>query len=151
TSSGASTPAAGFPGAPGAPLSDYALQFDGVDDTASLTRTVQDDFTIAFWLKVPNANTQQMLVDGGDPAANGFQVFLNNGALAINVPGFSSQAAGRIDDGQWHFVVMNRTRATGRVEAYVDANGVIGVPGTANLSLNGVADLRLGRSRTNTM
>ncbi|MDQ2998993.1 MAG: hypothetical protein M3R61_18330, partial [Chloroflexota bacterium] len=151
TSSGASTPTAGALGAPGAALSDYAVQFDGVDDTASMTRTVQDDFTIAMWLKVPTSNTPQMLVDGGNPAANGFQIFLNNGALAFNVPGFNSQAAGRIDDGQWHFIVMNRTRATGRVEAYVDGNGVIGVPGTANLALNGVSDLRLGRSRANTM
>jgi hypothetical protein len=149
TCSGASCPAAGVSGAPNASLSDYALQFDGVDDGLTLNRPVQDNFTIAFWLKAPTGSGAQMLVDGGSAAANGFQIFLNNGSLAVNVPGFNSQQAGRIDDGQWHFVAVNRNKTTGRVEAYVDGNGVIGVPGTAGVTLNGASDLRIGKNRSN--
>ena len=151
TCTGSTCPAAGNLGAPNAPLSDYAVQFDGVDDGLTLNRTLQDDFTFAFWLKAPTVNTQQMLVDGGSPQANGFQIFLNNGALVINVPGSNAQAASRINDGQWHFVAINRTKASGRVEAYVDGNGVIGVAGTANLALSGAFDLRIGKSRTDTL
>ncbi len=143
-------PAAGVSGAPNAPLSDYALQFDGVDDGLTmLNRPVQDNFTIAFWLKAPTGSGAQMLVDGGSAAANGFQIFLNNGSLAVNVPGFNSQQAGRIDDGQWHFVAVNRNKTTGRVEAYVDGNGVIGVEGAAGVTLNGASDLRIGKNRNN--
>jgi hypothetical protein len=151
TCTGATCPAAGAVGAPNAPLSDYALQFDGVDDSLTLGRTVADDFSIAFWLKAPTANTQQMLVDGGDPAANGFQLLLNNGLLVVRGPGVNAQAASRIDNGQWHFVVMNRHKASGRVEAYVDGNNVISALGTPNLTLNGASALRVGRSRANTL
>lgn len=92
-----------------------------------------------------------MLIDGGASLPNGFHIWLNNGQLAVNVPGFNVQASGRIDDSQWHFIAVNRNRATGRVEAYVDGNGVIGVLGTANLSLTSVPDLWIGKSRNNTM
>jgi hypothetical protein len=56
---------------------------------------------------------------------------------------------GRIDDGQWHFVTITRNKTTGRVEASVDGNGVIGVLGTATIVLNGAPDLRIGKNRAN--
>ncbi|MEZ4862420.1 MAG: LamG-like jellyroll fold domain-containing protein [Caldilineaceae bacterium] len=149
TCSGVSCPAAGFSGAPNAPLSDYAVHFDGVDDVLTLNRTVQDNFTIAFWLNTATANSTQMLVDGGTATATGFQIFLNNGALAVNVPGVSAQQTARIDDGAWHFVAVSRNKATGRVEAFVDGSRVINALGTAGVTLNGVSDLRIGKNRNN--
>ncbi|HMN28416.1 MAG TPA: hypothetical protein PKE45_09705, partial [Caldilineaceae bacterium] len=147
---GATCPTAGFTGAPNASASDYAVQFDGVDDGLTLTRTIQDDFTVAFWLKAPTRNGLQTLVDGGNFAPNSFRIGLNNGGVMVFVPGVSFQT-GRIDDNQWHFVVVSRNKASGRVTIYVDGNDkVVGLDGTPDVILNGVADLRTGQRRDNT-
>ena len=142
-------PAAGVSGAPNAPLSDYAVQFDGVDDGLEFTRPVQDNFTIAFWLKAPTMDfgIASLLVDGGDPAANGFNIWLISGSLVLDFTGTAIEQSGRIDDGAWHFVTVSRNKSTGRVEAYVDGNSVVGVTGTAGLALNGAPGLVIGKGR----
>ena len=149
TCSGATCPTAGFAGAPNAPLSDYAVQFDGVDDQLTLTRTITDDFSVAFWIKAPTIGGQQMIVDGGWPAANGFMIGLNNGGVLVRTPGINFQTA-RIDDNQWHFVVVSRNKASGRVDIFVDGNLAVGLSGTADVSVNAVANLTVGKRSNNT-
>jgi hypothetical protein len=146
---GAACPTAGFAGAPNAPISDYAVQFDGVDDSLTLNRTVQDDFSVAFWLKAPTANGQRMLVDGGDFNTTGFHILLNNGGVLVRTPGIGFQTT-RIDDNQWHFVAVTRHKASGRVDIYVDGALRVGLNGSPDVTLNGVADLRIGLRRNNT-
>ena len=113
---------AGIRGAPNAPLSDYAVHFDGVDDGLTINRTIQDDFSVAFWLKAPHRDGQQILVDGGDISTTGFRIFLNNGGVAVYVPGAGGFQTSRKDDDQWHFVVVSRNKTSGRVDIYVDGN-----------------------------
>ena len=149
TCSGATCPTAGFAGAPNAPLSDYAVQFDGVDDQLTLTRTITDDFSVTFWIKAPTIGGQQMIVDGGWPAANGFMIGLNNGGVLVRTPGINFQTA-RIDDNQWHFVVVSRNKASGRVDIFVDGNLAVGLSGTADVSVNAVANLIVGKRSNNT-
>ncbi|MBK8048893.1 MAG: hypothetical protein IPK16_18285 [Anaerolineales bacterium] len=148
---GASCPAAGFVGAPNAPQSDYAVKFDGVDDGLTLNNTAKDDHTITFWYKAPTSNTQQMLVDGGWPAANGFRIMLTNGALVLRYPGINYQTATRYDDGQWHFVAVSHSKASGRLDAYVDGNLVFGFNASADVTHDAVNDFRIGKSRTDTL
>jgi hypothetical protein len=151
TCTGASCPMAGLAGAPNDPTSDYSVQFDGVDDFLTLNRTVQDDFTIAFWLKAPQADIRQTLVESGDFNTNGFRLSLSNGGLVARVPGMGIQMQGRIDDGQWHHVAFSRSKGTGRIDVYVDRNRVIGIEGTAGATLNGSSDIRIGMQRNNTL
>lgn len=149
TCSGATCPTSGYTGAPNAPQSDRAVQFDGVDDQLTLSRTITDDFSVAFWINAPNRNGIQTIVDGGDFNTNGFVIRLNNGGVLVRVPNLGFQTT-RIDDGQWHFVVVSRKKSTGQADIYVDGALRIGLPGIADVALTNVPDLRIGSSRTNT-
>jgi hypothetical protein len=86
TCAGAACPAAGVPGAPNAPLSDYAVRFDGVDDGLTLNRTIQDDFSITFWIKAPTLDGQQMLVDGGTRQPTASKSFSTTGRWPSTCP-----------------------------------------------------------------
>lgn len=146
---GAACPVAGLTGAPNAPLSDYAVRFDGIDDGLTINRTFQDDFSVAFWLKAPQRNGLQTIVDGGDFTTTGFRIGLNNGGVNVRVPNVGFQT-NRIDDDQWHFVVVTRKKSTGRADVYIDGAAITGLSGITNLALNNVADLRIGKLRDGT-
>lgn len=149
TCSGATCPTSGYTGAPNAPQSDRAVQFDGVDDQLTLNRTITDDFSVAFWINAPTRNGIQTIVDGGDFNTNGFVIRLNNGGVNVRVPNLGFQTS-RIDDGQWHFVVVSRKKSTGQADIYVDGALRVGLPGLTDVALTNVNDLRIGSSRTNT-
>ena len=150
TCTGASCPAAGVGGAPNAPLSDYAVQFDGTDDFLTVNRSVPDDFTITFWFKAPNLNVPEMLlIDQGANVAGGFALALNAGrpALSLNTaenlitPGF-------LADNQWHFVAATRNRSSGVVAIYIDGEATPLTTTFATNALNAVNDLRIGGDRS---
>lgn len=141
---GATCPTAGFAGAPGASLSDYAVRFDGIDDGLTLTRTIQDDFSVAFWIKAPPSTGQRTIVDGGNIAGNGFAIRLNSGGVSVYMPGISFQTIQRVDDDQWHFAVVSRNKASGQVDIYLDGVLARGLPGTPGVTLNDAATLRIG-------
>lgn len=141
---GATCPTAGLTGAPNAPLSDYAAQFDGIDDGLTLTRTIQDDFSVAFWIKTQPGSGQKTIVDGGNIASNGFAIRLNSGGVAAYMPGISFQTIQRVDDDQWHFVVVSRNKASGQVDIYLDGALARGLPGTPGIDLTNAATLRIG-------
>ena len=144
TCTGATCPLAGLAGAPNAPLSDYAAQFDGVDDGLTIARTIQDNFSVAFWIKAPPSTGQRTIVDGGNIASNGFAIRLNSGGVSVYVPGVSFQTIQRVDDDQWHFVVVSRNNASGQVDIYIDGALARGLPGTPGVALTNAATLRIG-------
>jgi len=142
-------PAAGISGAPNAPLSDYGVQFDGVNDRLFINRSLADSFTVALWVKsAPGANEDTFLVDQGAEVANGWTFYLGAGALhlLIGTNQYLDSFSPRIDDNQWHFVASTRNRATGAVALYVDGAQVASGTATTN-ALNAVADLRIGGDR----
>ncbi len=122
TCTGNSCPAAGFSGAPNASASDYALQFDGVDDVISATTGILDSFTVAFWVKVPSgANPNGALFSHGNYLFRGWGVYLNNGAPTLVFNGSPEVLASkRVDDGEWHFVTATRDQVSGDLAIYVD-------------------------------
>jgi hypothetical protein len=148
TCTGTTCPAAGAVGAPNAPLSDYAVQFDGADDGLTINRVWPEDFTIAFWVKVTTPRPLQWLVDGRRELSsiNGFDILLDAGKLVFGAAGAGIASSGRIDDGQWHFVTVTRQRLTGLTAAYLDGVQVYSEVG-ANVLLDGVTDLRIGKNR----
>ena len=128
---GSAAPTPGAPAKlvpPAPPLSDYALEFDGVDDFATIPNIgtmVQGDFSIAFWLKTNQVDGQdgqwftgQGIVDGtssGTPA-NDMGITVRNGKIAFGVGGPTNTTirSNSVADDNWHFVVATRTQSTAR-------------------------------------
>ncbi|MBW7883682.1 MAG: LamG domain-containing protein, partial [Caldilineaceae bacterium] len=121
-------PSAGAPGArrnngDAPPLSAYALEFTGTNNSISLTKPNQlsGSFSLALWYKADAASfvAAPFVVDSNQP--NGFGLFVRNDqgqvewyvankGLLMAWPG----------DGDWHFVVGTYERSTGAVNLYID-------------------------------
>jgi hypothetical protein len=144
-------PQAGVPGAPRAvPASDYALEFsESSSDVLTLRRPVQDDFTIAFWLKTTEgAGRTTALLDAGFSSATGFGLALENGQLRF-AAGSNPIGQTLVNDNQWHFVTATRQRSSGQLALYVDGTLVATGQGNTN-ALNSTTTMNLaGRSFAN--
>jgi hypothetical protein len=123
--------AAGAPAwQPGAgPSGTASLSFDGSSDAIHLPRVVQDDFTIAFWLKTTQKGGDGPwflgvgLVDGEVAGVtNDFGTALvgNVFALGVGKPDTTIKSTSVINDGRWHHVAATRSRATGALQVFVD-------------------------------
>lgn len=107
--------------AAGAPASDYAVRFDGVDDAISLPNAIGQTFTIAFWYKAgASSQANPFTIDGG---ANGapLRIYNNTPLIEFRSGGTQLTAPRSLSDGQWHFIVATRN-TSGRVALYVDGN-----------------------------
>ncbi len=105
------------------------LTFNGVNSYVQITNRVDNDFTIAFWVKTTQtAGTGQWyngagLVDGDYPGpANDFGTALLGGKFAFGVgnPDTTISSATAINDGNWHQCVATRQQTTGLLKIYVD-------------------------------
>lgn len=111
-------------------LVGQAFSFDGVDDYVSINRSIQDDFTIEFWLNT----TQVVGTDSGQwyegmglvdaevrTVTNDFGVTLRNGKVLFGVgnPDVTIRS-GFVADGNWHHVAATRQRSTGQMKLYID-------------------------------
>ena len=134
-----------------------AAAFNGVNNFISMSRPVQDDFTIAFWLKSTQTSGSDTdwwqgsgLVDGESPGvANDFGVSLGNGKVLFGVgnPDVTIKSE-PVADGAWHHVAAVREKFTGAMRLYVD--GVLVSSGTGSVnSLTAPANLRVGSLQTN--
>ena len=137
-----------------------AVTFDGVDDYVSTNRQIGDDFSVEFLFK----STQGLgsgagwwsgagLVDADFPnQGNDFGVSLSasgrviagEGASNVNIfsgPGFN--------DGEWHHVVMTRTKSTGVMQLFVDGVSQGRAVGST-VSLSSSATMSFGRINSQT-
>ncbi|CAA9261089.1 MAG: hypothetical protein AVDCRST_MAG93-2188, partial [uncultured Chloroflexia bacterium] len=153
-------PAAGAPGSDRAPLSDYAVAFDGVDDSLTVPNTPRGDFSVSFWARTSrNAGGAahwfegQGLVDGYKPTdGSGFGVALGAGKVlfGVGVPGQPGASAtistpASVADGNWHFFVATRERVTGALKLYMDDSATPVATGAGGTHLlNGSTNLRIG-------
>jgi uncharacterized repeat protein (TIGR01451 family) len=131
-----------------------AFSFDGVDDYVSIDRSIQDDFTIEFWLNttqiVGNDNGQWYegmgLVDAEvQTVTNDFGVTLRNGKVLFGVgnPDVTIRS-GPVADGNWHHVAATRVRSSGEMKLYVDGLQVASATGGTQ-SLTAPPRITLGR------
>jgi len=106
-----------------------AMQFDGVDDNVAIPRAIQDDFTIALWVKTTQTGgTGQWwagvgLVDGELAGSYGdFGAVLSGTRFGFGIgPADTTITSSKsINDGTWHHVVAARVASTGLMEVYVD-------------------------------
>jgi hypothetical protein len=140
-------------------IAGSALHFTGRTDNVKVRRTVQDDFTIGFWMRADSSSLSgnywwqgNGLVDAdvGETELRDFGIsFLNNrpvfGTCCIDT---NLQADVMVNDAQWHHVAVTRERATGLKKIYVDGNEA-GAHTATTLSLNGSEYMSFGKILSN--
>jgi uncharacterized repeat protein (TIGR03806 family) len=118
-----------------------AAQFNGTGSYVSIPRSIQDDFTVAMWVKTTDtagaAGAQwwsgKGLVDGevnGGGADWGTAIVNGKFVLGVGSTGGDTTLAssGNINDGTWHHVAATRDNTSGAMTVYVD--GVLRGSGT---------------------
>jgi hypothetical protein len=138
-----------------------AFEFNGSGDAVQVPRVVQDDFSIAFWVKTTQkAGTAGPasgawyhgagLVDGEVAGVtNDFGTALVGDAFAFGVgkPDTTIKSTTAINDGRWHHVAATRSRSTGAIRVFVDGKQeAAGVGGTQ--SLTAPPHLMIGKLQT---
>jgi hypothetical protein len=105
------------------------LTFNGASSYVQITNSLENDFSIEFWVKTTQtAGTGQWyngagLVDGDYPGvANDFGTALvgNKFAFGIGNPDSTIVSSKVINDGNWHQCVTTRQQASGIIKIYVD-------------------------------
>ncbi|MFC4232298.1 LamG-like jellyroll fold domain-containing protein, partial [Parasediminibacterium paludis] len=136
------------------------LNFDGVNDYVNLTRTIQDDFTIEFWMKTTQiGNNSSMwyggmgIVDAEYPGVtNDFGVSLVGNKIAFGVgnPDYTIFSTSAVNTGNWVHVAATRNKSTGLMQLYI--NGVLESSYTQSNhnSLNVPSYIYLGRDNNGT-
>ena len=139
-------------------VSAAAALFSG-GDYVSVARPVQDDFTIAFWVKTSDINSPtgtqwyqgNGMVDGEVPMVmNDYGVAFLNSKAAFGTGNADNtiQSTTLINNGTWHFIAATRVRSSGAKILYVD--GVQEATGTGSTNtLNAASWLFFGAIQTN--
>ncbi|MFM1961928.1 MAG: hypothetical protein RLZZ172_773, partial [Bacteroidota bacterium] len=109
------------------------LDFDGVNDRVKFNRSVQDDFTIEFWMKTTQTGRSAGqwyfgygLVDAEvSSVKNDFGVTLVGGKVAFGVgnPDRTIFSTSLVNTGNWVHVAATRKKSTGEMKLYI--NGVL--------------------------
>jgi hypothetical protein len=148
---------------PGALAGDFntAVRFDGTNQYATVSRQIADDFSIEFWFSSTQGRSTQAysppswwqgagLVDAEVTVAppNDFGVSLRADGMIIGgiggSPDLSIRSATGYNNGEWHHVVLTRTRTSGAFNLYVDGASV-GTATGSTASLNASANINFGR------
>jgi uncharacterized repeat protein (TIGR01451 family)/fimbrial isopeptide formation D2 family protein len=126
-------------------LIGQAFSFDGVDDYVSIDRSIQNDFTIEFWLNSTQIfnNSREQWYDGRglvDAEVGGvtddFGVSLLAGKVLFGTgrPDVTIKST-FVADGNWHHIAATRKQNTGDLKLYVDGlERAVGVGGTQSLT-----------------
>jgi Concanavalin A-like lectin/glucanases superfamily len=133
----------------------FALQFDGAISYASITRNVQDDFTLEAWLKTDQVSlTGTNFWDGtgliyADRPTNvdDFGTSMLNGHLTTGVgnPDSTLQGTTAINGGQWVHIATTRRMSTGELQVIV--NGTLDgstIVGAQTRSLTAPTEITIG-------
>lgn len=112
---------------------DAQTEPDELGEYIELPRVIQDDFTLAFWLRTTNTADEgdQWWVGKGllDADAAGisddFGVALTGNVVAFGVgedggADTTIKSTTRVNDGYWHHLAATRNGSTGLMELYVD-------------------------------
>jgi len=104
--------------------------FNGTSSHVVIPRVVQDDFTVALWLKTTSTGGSGTswwqgdgLVDGeisGARADWGMSLLGGKLAFGIGNPDTTAFSTGLINDGSWHHIAATRNNASGTVQIFID-------------------------------
>jgi hypothetical protein len=138
--------------------SGLAVNLNGTNQSVQLPRSIQDSFTISFWVRTTTTGATgaqwwvgKGLVDGEVAnVVNDFGVSLVGARAAFGVgnPDTTIMSTSNINDGAFHHVVVTRNAGTGAMVLYVDGAqqaSATGPTGTRSTPAN----LRIGSLQTN--
>jgi hypothetical protein len=138
--------------------SGLAVNLNGTNQAVQIPRSIQDSFTIAFWVRTTSTGgtgTQwwqgRGLVDGEVAnVVNDFGVSLlgSHAAFGVGNPDITIQSTSNINDGAFHHVVATRNAATGAMVLYIDGAQQASATGPTG-TRNAPASLRVGSLQTN--
>jgi hypothetical protein len=132
-----------------------AASFNGIDDYITVPRPIQDDFTIAFWMKADTDSHTGTQWWDGEGLVDGDIAGVQDGDFGVaylnSRPVFGTccndqtlDANQTVNDAQWHFVAVTRQKADGTKTIYVDGLPQGSQTGTT-LTLNGPDSLAFGK------
>jgi hypothetical protein len=138
--------------------SGQAVNLNGTNQYVQLPRSIQDSFTIAFWVKTTTTGATgpqwwvgKGLVDGEVAnVTNDFGVSLVGSRVAFGVgnPDTTIQSTSNVNDGAWHRVAVTRNSTTGAMVLYFDGVQQATATGPTG-TRNAPANLRIGSLQTN--
>ncbi|MES2920761.1 MAG: rhamnogalacturonan lyase B N-terminal domain-containing protein [Verrucomicrobiota bacterium] len=117
------------------PIDGNAAQtglFNGTSSHVVIPRSIQDDFTVALWMKATGTGgtgTQWWsgdgMVDGevnGSAADWGLSLLNGKVAFGIGATDITFASTSNVNDGQWHHVAATRKSTGGAIQIYVDGS-----------------------------
>jgi hypothetical protein len=132
------------------------LTFNGASSYARISRTISNDFSVAFWARTAQTGGTGQWWEGkglvdGEVAVNtndfGTSLCGSKFAFGTGNPDTTITSVTRINDSAWHYCVATREQASGTLKVYVD--GVLETTGTGSTqSLTAAASLRFGSLQT---
>jgi hypothetical protein len=135
-----------------------SIVFDGSNDYITITRMIQDDFTLSCWFKTTQSfgtsgawYNGAGLIDGEvGGVQNDFGLSVAAGKLNFGVGNSDTFLVSSLayNDDKWHYASATRTKATGTIKLYVDGQEV--ATGTGGVqSLTTPTNIRIGSIQTN--
>ena len=135
-----------------------AINLDGTNDYVDVPRSIQNDFSISFWMKTSQtAPTGSFwyqgngLVDaevGGKKNDFGTTLVGNTVAFGVGPTDVTIKATTAVNDNEWHHVAATRDASSGEIILYID--GVAEASGTAATGAkNAPPSIHLGNIQTN--
>lgn len=127
-----------------------AMHFDGINDYIEIPRSIQDSFSIVFWVKTTQTggSTHQWwagygLVDAdvcGETNDFGISLAEGKACFGIGKPGLGNDITIKsnkiINDGVWHQIAATRSKETGEMILYIDGSSEItGISSTESLTM----------------
>ncbi|MCG8698061.1 MAG: sulfatase-like hydrolase/transferase, partial [Bacteroidales bacterium] len=122
-----------------------ALSLDGTNDYVSISRSIQSNFSIAFWMKTSQTGPTGSywyqgngLVDaemGGKKEDFGTALLGNTVSFGVGPTDVTVKASTAVNDNKWHHVAVTRNANTGEMIIYIDGvaeGSKIGAKGAKN-------------------
>jgi hypothetical protein len=135
-----------------------ALQFNGTGTYGTITRIVQDDFTLEAWIKTGATLTGTNFWEGNGlvyadvmATVNDFGSSILNGKFAFGVgnPDTTIQSTSVVNSGQWVHVAATRSKITGQIQVFVNGNAENMATPTQTQSLTAPMNITIGGNTIN--
>ena len=138
-------------------VANQAFTFDGNHDYLEVDNPLQDDFSIAFWMKTSDVTNNSSinwfdgmsLIDGKlGIDQNDFGVSLDNGKVLFGTgnggTNLTIQTTNNVTDNTWHHITVTRDKATGVMKIYLDGQQEATNTMAINITLNAPNLLSIG-------
>ena len=138
-------------------VANQAFTFDGDHDYIEIDNKLQDDFTIAFWLKTSQIAGSEAgdwfdgmsLIDGKIGIdQNDFGISLGNGKVLFGTgnsgTNLTIKTTSNVADSNWHHVAVSRDKASGDMTIYLDGQQEATGTMATNITLDAANFLSIG-------